>query len=318
MKNTKRILVVGVGAIGAIVAARLDGHAQVVGLDTNEAHARRISEAGLAVEGGSRLRAHFPCVSAASELIDEPFDAIVLLVKSSATAAVLHALRRHLAHRPLLVTLQNGMGNVELLKENGAAVAHGVTMNAGRYVEPGRVEHVIRGTTWIGPAQGSLEQVEWFGNLLCGSGLPCEVIADPQEIIWSKFVFNCVMNPVGALVGGHNAARYEVPQVCALIDTLAEECRQVVRALGGSFAFDPMALVQRVRTGAVPLPRHAGSMALDIARGCETEIDALTGWIVAQADRLGMAVPACRTVTALVKGLEFAALHRLPAGETPA
>lgn len=317
MKNTRRILVVGVGAIGAIVAAKLDDHAQVVGLDTNAAHAQRISESGLTLEGASRLRAHFPCVSDASELIDEPFDAIVLLVKSQATASALQALRRHLAHRPLLVTLQDGMGNIEQLKETGAPVAQGATMNVGRYVEPGRVEHVIRGTTWIGPVQGSIEQVDWFGGLLSRSGLPCEVVADPTELVWSKFVLHCVMSPVGALVGGVNAARYEVPQVCALIDTLAEECRQVVAALGGSFAFDPMAFVQRVRTGAVPLPRHAGPMAQDIARGTETEIDALTGWIVAQADRLGIPVPACRTVTALVKGLEYAAQHRPAAAAAP-
>lgn len=311
----KKVLVVGVGAIGGIVAAKLSANAYVVGLDANAVHARHISEHGLVVEGASKLRAHFPCVSHPGELVDIPFDAIVFLVKSSATAQVLEGLQRQLAHKPLLVSLQNGMGNVELLAATGAPVARGATMNAGRYVAPGQVEHRVRGTTWMGPAQGELEPLEWFGDLLCGSGLPCEVIADPMEAVWSKFVFNCVMNPVGALVGGCNAARYEVPEVCALIDTLAAECTQVVRALGGSFAFDPMAFVHKVRSGAVPMPRHAGSMALDIARGADTEIDALTGWVVQQADRLGIPVPACRSVTALVKGLEFTARERhfLPA-----
>ncbi|MEJ8839184.1 ketopantoate reductase family protein [Ramlibacter sp. AN1133] len=306
----KRILVAGVGAIGGIVAAKLAVHAQVVGLDSNVEHAQAISEHGLAVEGATRVRAQFPCVSEASELIPEPFDAIVFLVKSSATPAVLQDLGSHLASKPLLVTLQNGMGNAELLAATGAPVARGATMSAGRYIAPGQVEHLIRGSTWLGPWQGSIEDVRWFGDLLVASGLPCEVIEDPMDAVWSKFVFNCVMNPVGALVAGHNAARYEVPEVCALVDTLAEECQQVVRALGGSFAFDPMAFVHKVRSGAVPLPRHAGSMALDIARAGETEIDALTGWVVAQADRLGIPVPACRTVTALVKGLEYAARQR--------
>jgi 2-dehydropantoate 2-reductase len=306
----KRILVVGVGAIGGIVAAKLASQAQVVGLDSNEAHARCISEQGLSVEGASRMRAQIPCVSSAADLIAVPFDAIVLLVKSSATAAVLQELHAQLATKPLLVTLQNGMGNAELLAATGAPVARGATMTAGRYVAPGQVEHLIRGTTWMGPWQGGLEDVRWFGDLLCASGLPCEVIEEPMAAVWSKFVFNCVMNPLGALVAGHNAARYEVAEVCALADTMAEECQQVVRALGGSFAFDPMAFVHKVRSGAVPIPRHAGSMALDIARGAETEIDALTGWIVAQGERLGIPVPACRTVTALVKGLEYAARER--------
>jgi 2-dehydropantoate 2-reductase len=307
------VLVVGVGAIGGIFAARLAAHADVLGLDANAAHAQAIGEDGLDVEGVAPVHARFPCVSRPSDLGARRFDAIVFLVKSKATASVLEALRPWLAHRPLLVTLQNGMGNAEALAATGLPVARGVTMSAGRYVGPGRVEHLIAGTTWLGPAAGSLDDLRWFAALLTQAGLPCEAIGDPMDAVWSKFVFNCVMNPVGALVGGSNAARYEVAEVRDLIDEMAGECQRVVRALGGSFAFDPMAFVHKVRAGEVPRSKHAGSMALDIARGAETEIDELTGWIVVQADRLGVPVPACRTVTRLVKGLEYAARERRPA-----
>lgn len=312
------VLVAGVGAIGGIFAAHLAARAEVVGLDTDAPHARAISERGLAVEGVARMQARFPCLSQASDLGPRRFDAIVFLTKSRATAAVVEMLRPWLAHRPLLVTLQNGMGNAEVLAATGLPVARGVTMAAGRSLGPGRVEHLIAGTTWLGPAAGSLDDLRWFAELLAASGLPCEAIGDPMDAVWSKFVFNCVMNPVGALVGGSNAARYEVAEVRELIDEMADECRRVVRALGGSFAFDPMAFVHQVRAGAVPRSKHAGSMALDIARGAETEIDELTGWIVRRADELGIPVPACRTVTRLVKGLEYAARERGPAtGDKP-
>ena len=308
--SRRRVLVVGVGAIGGIVAAKLAAHAEVVGLDSNAAHAQAISERGLRVDGVSSHEVRFPCVTQASDLGQQAFDAVVFLVKSKATPAVLRALQPLLQHRPLLVTLQNGMGNAEVLAEAGVPVARGVTMSAGRFVGPGHVEHLIAGTTWVGPEGGSVDELRWFGDLLSRCGLPCEVIADPMQAVWSKFVFNCVMNPVGALVGGSNAARYEVAEVRELIDEMAAECQQVVRTLGGSFAFDPMAFVHKVRAGEVPRSRHAGSMALDIARGAETEIDELTGWIVRQADRLGIPAPACRTVTRLVKGLEYAARER--------
>jgi 2-dehydropantoate 2-reductase len=305
-----RVLVVGVGAIGGIVAAKLTAHAEVVGLDTNAGHAHAISDRGLLVDGVSSHQVRFPCVTQAGDLGPQAFDALVFLVKSKATPAVLQALQPLLRHGPLLVTLQNGMGNAEVLAEAGVPVVRGVTMSAGRFVGPGHVQHLIAGTTWIGPERGKVEELRWFGDLLSRCGLPCEVIADPMDAVWSKFVFNCVMNPVGALVGGSNAARYEVAEVRELVDEMAAECQRVVRALGGSFAFDPMAFVHKVRAGEVPRSRHAGSMALDIARGAETEIDELTGWIVRQADRLGIAVPACRTVTRLVKGLEYAARER--------
>jgi 2-dehydropantoate 2-reductase len=125
--------------------------------------------------------------------------------------------------------------------------------------------------------------------------------------VWSKFVFNSVMNPIGALLLGDNAARYESAHVRALIDDMAGECIRVVAALGGKFAFDPMDFVDKVRKGELPLSKHAGSMALDIARGAPTEIDELTGYVVAQAERLGIPVPTCTTVYRLVKGLELAA-----------
>jgi 2-dehydropantoate 2-reductase len=128
--------------------------------------------------------------------------------------------------------------------------------------------------------------------------------------VWSKFVFNSVMNPIGALLLGVNAARYEVAEVRDLIDDMATECQRVVAALGGTLAFDPLDYVKKARAGQVPVTQHAGSMALDIARGAATEIDELTGYIVAAGERLGIPVPTCKTVYRLVKGLELAAARR--------
>ena len=129
--------------------------------------------------------------------------------------------------------------------------------------------------------------------------------------VWSKFVFNCVMNPLGALMMGDNAARYDLPDMRDLIDDMAAECMAVIKALGGTFAFPPMEFVAKIRSGAVPISKHAGSMALDIARGAPTEIDELTGFIVREGDRLGIPVPNCHAVTRLVKGLELASQRRV-------
>ena len=104
-----------------------------------------------------------------------------------------------------------------------------------------------------------------------------EIVADPMGAVWSKFVFNCVMNPLGALMMGDNSSRHDSPEMRALIDDMAAECKAVVTALGGTFAFPPMEFVDKVRAGEIPLSKHAGSMALDIARGAPTEIDELTG-----------------------------------------
>lgn len=304
----RRILVVGCGAIGGLFASALTRVAEVTVYDADAAHVDAIKANGLRVTGKSPRVARLAATDDAAALTGKAFDAVLFLTKSKATAEALAQIRPHLAGTPVLVTLQNGMGNAEaLLSVPGVTVARGVTMNAGRFVAPGCIENLIEGKTWLGPVRGRTGTISPLAVLLGEAGYPTEVLADPMGAVWSKFVFNCVMNPVGALLMGDNEARYEVPEVCALIDDMADECMAVVRALGGHFAFPPMEFVAKTRAGEVPRSAHAGSMALDVARGGPTEIDELTGFIVREGVRLGVPTPACQTVYRLVKGLESAA-----------
>jgi 2-dehydropantoate 2-reductase len=309
---TAKILIVGCGAIGGLFASALTKSAEVTGFDANAEHVAAIQRDGLRVIGKSPRVARFAITGDIEALRGKSFDAIFFLIKSKATAAVLAQLRPVLSGNPVLVTLQNGMGNAEVLLDvPNAIVARGATMNAGRYVEPGVIENLIEGKSWLGPERGSVADIAALGATLNEAGLATEIVADPMGAVWSKFVFNCVMNPLGALMMGDNAARYNVPEMRALVDDMADECMAVIEALGGTFAFPPMEFVARIRAGEVPLSKHAGSMALDIARGAPTEIDELTGFIVREGDRLGIAVPNCRTVYRLVKGLELASQARV-------
>ena len=307
-----QILIVGCGAIGGLFAAALSSVAKVTAFDANAEHVTAINARGLRVAGKSPRTVRIDAAGDPAELKGTAFDAVIFLIKSKMTAAALAQLRPVLAGDPLLVTLQNGMGNAEvLLSVPNATVARGVTMNAGRYVEPGCVECLIEGKTWLGPARGRIEDVQALAGLLNTSGMETEVVADPMAAVWSKFVFNCVMNPLGALMMGDNAARHDAPDMRALVDDMAAECMAVVGALGGTFAFPPMEFVDKIRAGEIPLSKHAGSMALDIARGVPTEIDELTGFIVREGARLKVPVPNCKTVYRLVKGLELAAQRRV-------
>ena len=309
---TTKILIVGCGAIGGLFATALSKAADVTGFDANADHVAAIKRDGLRVTGKSPRVARFVITGNVEDLRGKNFDAIFFLIKSKATAAVLAQLRPVLAGNPVLVTVQNGMGNAEVLLDvPGAIVARGATMNAGRYVEPGVVENLIEGKTWLGPTRGSVDDIAALGATMNAAGMVTEIVADPMGAVWSKFVFNCVMNPLGALMMGDNAARHNVAEMRALTDDMAAECMAVIEALGGRFAFPPMEFVAKIRAGEVPLSKHAGSMALDIAHGAPTEIDELTGFIVREGDRLKIPVPNCRTVARLVKGLELASQTRV-------
>jgi 2-dehydropantoate 2-reductase len=307
-----KILIVGCGAIGGLFAAALSSVAKVTAFDANAENVRAINAQGLRIIGKIQQTARIEATANLNVLKGTVFDAVIFLIKSKMTAAALAQLRPVLAGNPALVTLQNGMGNAEvLLSVPDAVVIRGVTMNAGRYVKPGCVESLIEGKTWLGPVRGSVERVRPLAELLNKGRMKTEIIADPMGAVWSKFVFNCVMNPLGALMMGDNASRYDLPEMRALIDDMAAECIAVVQALGGTFAFPPMEFVDKTRAGEIPLSRHAGSMALDIGRGAPTEIDELTGFIVRESERLKVPVPNCKAVYRLVKGLEVAAQRRV-------
>jgi 2-dehydropantoate 2-reductase len=306
------ILIVGCGAIGGLFAAALSSVAKVTALDANAEHVKAILLRGLRVSGMNPRVVQIEATSDPSTLKGTAFDAVIFLIKSKTTAAALSQLQPVLSGNPLLATLQNGMGNAEvLLSAPNAIVVRGVTMNAARYVDAGCVESLIEGKTWLGPVRGNVGDVRPLADLLSKGGMETEVVGDPMGAVWSKFVFNCVMNPLGALMMGDNASRYESPDMRALIDDMAAECESVVRALGGKFAFPPMDYVGKIRAGEIPRSPHAGSMALDIERGVSTEIDELTGFIVREGERLEIPVPNCKAVYRLVKGLELASMRRV-------
>jgi 2-dehydropantoate 2-reductase len=308
----KQILIVGAGAIGGLYAAYLAKVAEVVVLDTNGSHVEAIRRSGLRLSGLTESVARLDAFASAADMGRRRFDAVVVLVKSQATGAAYRSIQPVLEGRPVLVTFQNGMGNEAVLEALcDLDVAHGVSFEAARYDGPGRVHHLVHGEeSWLGPARGKAESIAWLGELMTASGLPTRVVDDPLGAIWGKFIFNSVMNPIGAIVQGVNAARYEVPEVRALIDDMAAECLRVAEALGIVLEFDPMYLVKKFRSGEIPLSKHAGSMAQDIEAGRETELEAMTGYVVRKAKELGVPAPVTESVYRLAKGVEYAAKAR--------
>jgi 2-dehydropantoate 2-reductase len=167
-----QILIVGCGAIGGLFAAALSSAARVTALDTNAEHVDAINASGIRIIGRSARTAKIRATADPAALKGAAFDAAIFLIKSKMTADAFVQLRPMLAGKPMLVTLQNGMGNAEvLLSDPQACVIRGVTMNAGRYVEPGCIECLIEGKSWLGPVRGSVEDARPLADLLNEAGM---------------------------------------------------------------------------------------------------------------------------------------------------
>jgi len=314
-----RVLVLGCGAVGGIFAARLARTCEVAVLDVWAAHVQAIAARGLRVTvraagAGGRVEETIDArpASAASDpaaLAGRAFTHVLLAVKGPHTRAAVTGARA-LFGGAVVLTVQNGLGNAETIASVcPEPICHGVTMNAGEVTGPGEIAQAEIGPTWLGPHRAGLSQARGWSDLLARAGLESHVLPDPRGAIWSKLIFNAAVNPLPVLTGLGLAAVYAHPDTYALLRALVDEGKAVAAARGIALAADPMTVIDEHRALGSG-HTHQGSMKQDIDRGRPTEIETLTGALVAEADRAGVPVPALRTVYRLVKAVETAAVAR--------
>lgn len=268
------ILIVGTGALATLFAARL----------TSSGH--RITMLGTWPEGLSALRQNGVRLLDANgyeqklsvHVTDDPKDCrsakhAIVLVKSWQTERAACQLKECLADDGLAITLQNGIGNQEILAgELGKSrVAIGTTTTGATLLGPGLVKAGGDGTISIEahPALGPIEEA------LKSANFKVEVVDDARSLVWSKLIINAAINPLTALLRVPNGELLERPAARELMRTLAQEAASVASAEKVTLPFrDPTAAVEDVAR------RTAGnhsSMLQDIQRGAPTEIDAICG-----------------------------------------
>jgi 2-dehydropantoate 2-reductase len=168
------------------------------------------------------------------------------------------------------------------------------------------VEYILDTATWMGPYEETpYERVEEIGELVRSSGLKAETFPDLRPARWSKLIFNATVNAVAALTGlPHDAhfAREETPaDLGHLVHDLVDEGKSVAAAAGIDLYEDPWEMnVLATRRGHA----HYPSMLEDVEAHRATEIDLITGSLVREAERHGVAVPLHTALYRLVKAKE--------------
>src|SRR5579872_406056 len=303
-----RVLVIGAGAVGGIYAVRLGRAAEVELLDVRRDHVEAIRCRGLRLAVRTECEAgEFETRPAAAAdpagLSRGPFTHALVAVKGPETRAAVASVASRLGSAVVL-TVQNGLGNAETIAEVcDARICHGVTMNAGALTGPGEIVQKEIGPTWLGPYRAAPADADRWGELLQQAGMEVHVLDDPRGAIWSKLIFNAAVNPLPVLTGLPLSRVYAHPDTYALLRTLVDEGKAVARARGIALLHDPMAVIDAHRALG-DAHTHHGSMVQDVERGRPTEIETLTGALIAQADDAGIAVPAHRTVYRLIKAVE--------------
>jgi 2-dehydropantoate 2-reductase len=299
------VAVVGCGAVGSLFAANLSllDDVEVWAYDLAQEHVDAINRDGLRLSGAGDVVGRPRATSDAAQL--PPCDFGVVATKTlhteSAIAATAHAFADG-----CVATVQNGVGNEEVLAAHVERVIRGTTFPAGRVVAPGHVQWDVRGDTTLGPFEpkpAPFDEVERLADACTRAGMPTHAVADARGAQWRKVIFNAATNPVGALTQLTHGRVCERPDLRALVSGLVDEGKAVATAQGIELDADPEALIDHAAKPEVAYG-HKASMLQDVLARRQTEVDWLNGGIVRFGEQHGVATPLNRAIWALVKGLE--------------
>lgn len=288
-----KVAVVGPGAMGCLYAAKLvKAGVECVLIDHTEERAKRLTKQGITVEtGGEQETVPVRVLTRAPS----GTGLVIVLAKSYATPSLT------LPPDAAILTIQNGLGNVETLCSMAGSqrILAGSTSEAATLIAEGVTRHVAPGQTRFG-AWTSCEPEEAH-RVLTQAGFNVEITPAPGQTLWEKAAVNAGINPLTALLNVPNGRLIESRETRQLLRDLVVEAAKVASTEGYRFA---QSLVERTEQVCVDTADNVSSMLQDIRAGKRTEIDAISGEILRRAQLASVPAPRTRVIYQLVRGLE--------------
>jgi 2-dehydropantoate 2-reductase len=317
-----RIAIVGAGAIGGYIGARLARAGADVVLFARGAHLRAIEQRGLRVtspDGDFEVR---PEATGDLRAIGRA-DAIVLGVKAHGLTALAPDLPPLLGRDTIVLSTQNGIpwwyfqnypGDLNGLRlervDPGGVIAHAIeperVVGSLAYfstdiAEPGVIHHTEGNRLSLGEPDGSRsERARALAEILIGAGFRCPITTRVRHEIWVKLLGNVAFNPISALTGGTLDELVRHRETSTVVRAIMTEAGAVAAALGIEL---PISIDQRM-AGAGRVGAHKTSMLQDLEAGRELELEPIVGAVVELGERLGVPMPSTRAVYACVKMLD--------------
>ena len=307
--------IVGAGAIGTYVGARLALAGRDVVVLARGAQAEALRTDGLTLHDGSgqtRLAIDADTDPARIGAVD----VLVLTVKAHQLRATLPAIAAMSGPQTTIVSMQNGIpwwypighpiaNGWELASvDPGLAIARAIpvprTLAASLYVaanvpEPGVVQHTHGDRIVLGAAaSGAREHLQPVADGLTRAGFRVEVGDAPRAEVWAKLLGNAAFNPISAVTRSNMGRIIRQPRALALARGVMLECLAVATALGDAPAID---IDQRIAVS--PRGDTKTSMLQDLEAGRPLELDPLLGAVVELGERCGVPVPLCSALYGL-------------------
>lgn len=301
---SKRVCIIGCGAIGSLYAAHLARVVEVWAFVRREEHARALNREGLRVSGKHEFQVALKATTRPEELPD--CDLGIVATKATQVAASIAPVGGRF-DSGAVISAQNGLGSEEIIAAHTRGqVIRGTTFMSGTRHSDTHVQYELDTATWIGPFEPRgtpYALVKQAADLIVAGGLKAEALPDARPAQWSKLIFNASVNGVSALTGlphsPHFAAETGFSDLGHLLHELMDEGKRVAAAAGVQLHEDPW---EMNKIGA--MTNHPPSMLYDVRHQLPTEVDFLSGAIAREAERAGVSAPLHAAVYRLVKGKE--------------
>jgi len=299
-----KITIIGSGAMGCLFGGLLTeaGH-QVWLLDVWPEHVKALNDNGLSISRKEETRIiKVQATTDPGEIVET--DLALIFVKHSQTEEAAKIAVQLLGRSGSLLTLQNGMGNSELIAAitGGSRLICGTTAQGAMLLGPGKIKHSGVGKTIVGMWNSERKTaVQKVAEIFSAAGVETSGVSDIAPVTWNKLFANVGINAITALTHIRNGQLLDLEPTRSLVETVVKEAIGVAEALQVPVAADALDNVFAI---AEATATNRSSMGQDVDACRVTEIDAINGYIVRKAKELGIDVPVNQALVHLIKTLQ--------------
>lgn len=304
-----KIAVIGSGAMGSLYGGFLSNAGEEVYLlDVWQEHVDSINRSGLLISEQDKDIKAYPGATTNAEEIGEA-DLALVFVKSTATAEAMRSCRAVVGERTLVLSLQNGYGNIEEIEKtvDKKHIIAGTTTHGATMLGSGHIKHTGYGITHIGAAAGEMpERINAVAEALRRAGFETGISGNVMELIWNKLIVNVGINALTAILKVKNGELLQWEETKQLMEAAVAEAVAVANSLG--MAFESSSSVNQVMQIAGKTSENISSMLQDILKGRRTEIDYINGAVVREGMRANISTPVNFVLASLVRAMEHKSL----------
>ena len=299
-----KIAVIGAGAMGCLFGALLSEKHEVILLEQNPERINALNANGVTVEEADGSRRHFPMRAVATGTPIDGVELVIVFVKATVTEAALSANRALIGENTDVLTLQNGLGNDEIIEKfvSKEHIFVGTTRHNCVVTGADTIFHSGDGATRIGSLSGEHERAREIADAFAVCGFEMIPSENVRRLLWDKLFINMTLNALSSILDCRLYEIYDNPHTWALTGKIVDEAISVAAKDGEMYMREEvLASVQKLCEDA---KNGIASMLQDRRAGRKTEIDFINGAVVRYGKKYGVPTPVNETVVAFVHAYE--------------